>query len=139
MWSLGVPFPPGYVDQLQDLSIPAEERAAAFGAWVSGYFVHASLTSRDHNDLEKVLPDSRKHLSTLSKGDPELLMTIDLDAETGGIPKCDVLIRATPLALMAEITRKAFLDDKLAREYFHRLKVSLVWGEILGYMRYQQA
>ncbi|KAL5513085.1 hypothetical protein ACEPAH_3483 [Sanghuangporus vaninii] len=122
-WVVGSPQLP---DALNDLSLPEEERARRFNIWVSSYFSHKSLTSRNIADLQKVADDD----PSIRKSTYEALTSEELKETTYAPPSTssELAFRSGSQATFTERTRRALFDDKLAK-YWPRAGVDVVWGE----------
>jgi len=58
--ALGLPTPAQNWNPLADTTIPADLRLAAFGQWVTAYFDHPNITSRDLDSLSWVLTSTNR-------------------------------------------------------------------------------
>lgn len=65
--ALGVSDPEGVYVPLWDTNIHAEMRAIAFGEWVSGYFAHGNLASKDFAQLNQRRFDIHEQPPTVSR------------------------------------------------------------------------
>ncbi|KAF7424175.1 hypothetical protein PC9H_009478 [Pleurotus ostreatus] len=54
--SFGLPFPPKTYTPLADMSIPADKRGLSFVAWITSYFQHGDLSTRNLDVIEYVVP-----------------------------------------------------------------------------------
>jgi len=74
---LGFPIPPGGYTPLTDHDIPEEARGPAFAKWVSSYYKHGDLSSRDFSQLKQRERDSSKKPTTDTIPLEELLSITD--------------------------------------------------------------
>ncbi|KAL5492300.1 hypothetical protein ACEPAI_3747 [Sanghuangporus weigelae] len=113
-------------DPLRDLSLSEEERVQRFNIWVSSYYSHKSLTSRNIVDLEHVADDD----PTIRKSTFEAL-TLEEIKETAFAPPStgsELAFRNGDPVIYAERMRRALFDDELAK-YWPRVGIDVVWGE----------
>ncbi|KAL5513084.1 hypothetical protein ACEPAH_3482 [Sanghuangporus vaninii] len=122
-WVLGAPAP----DVLKDASLSEEERVGAFNEWVSAYYTHKSVTSRNFSDLQLAQPNGEEPLrkSTIASMTPEEIQEM---THMSAVFKSEVAGRAAPPAIHAERIRRALFDDELAK-YWPRTSVNVVWCE----------
>ena len=98
-----------------------------FNIWVSSYYSHKGLTLRNVDDLQRV-PDSdpSARRSTYEAMTPaEMTETAFAPPSTGS----ELAYRNGGPAIFAERIRRALFDDNLARKYWPRIGVDVVWGE----------
>ena len=107
--ALGFPFPPGVDLHLKD--IPEEARGPAFAKWVSSYFKHGDLRSRDFSQLEQREGDPSKKPTTDTIPLEELLAITDF----GPCAKCEtVLVESEEfLSIYIKQTTKALFDPQI--------------------------
>ncbi|KAG6828471.1 hypothetical protein H0H92_007837 [Tricholoma furcatifolium] len=63
-WVLGIPDPSDAYVPLWDEALPADQRGSTFLKWISSYFQHGGLTSRNVSQLQKRSTDALKRTST---------------------------------------------------------------------------
>lgn len=97
---------------LIDESLPPPERGRIFGEWVSGYYTHRSLTSRNYDDLELLKPDTVPAPTTTQMTLEEIIgMTSSLGAES------DMRVQEIDPWILAEQTRRALFDEGVAKAW----------------------
>ncbi|KAH8111408.1 hypothetical protein DFH11DRAFT_1513177 [Phellopilus nigrolimitatus] len=123
-WILGLPTLEHGFDVLRDDSLTLEERARRFSEWVGAYYTHASLSSRDMNDLQLVADAGARTGTTLTmSADDERAVTC-YDA----VQRSEVAARTAAPEIYAERVRRALFDDTLA-QYWPKCSVDVVWCE----------
>ncbi|THH19421.1 hypothetical protein EW146_g1768 [Bondarzewia mesenterica] len=75
--AFGLPFPPQTFSPQIDTSIPAKARIPAFTLWITSYFQHGDLSTRDTNVLEYVLPATFRMPSIWNMSSVEIADIID--------------------------------------------------------------
>ncbi|OCB85419.1 hypothetical protein A7U60_g7428 [Sanghuangporus baumii] len=113
-------------DALRDLSLSEEERVQRFNIWVSSYYSHKSLASRNLADLQSVADDD----PSIRKSTYEVLTPEEIKETAYAPPSTgsELAFRNGSPAIYAERVRRAIFDDKLAK-YWPRAGVDVVWGE----------
>lgn len=107
-----------------DDSIPASERSLRFSKWVSGYYNHKSLTSRNIDDLQHLLgPDSPPStLDTLSPEDEAEITCYP------AIARHEVTARSGKPEVYRERLRRVICEESLLK-YFPICCIDVVWCE----------
>ena len=95
--------------------IPEEARGPAFAKWVSSYFKHGDLSSRDFSQLEQLEGDPSKKPTTDTIPLEELLTITDF----GPLAKCEtVLIESEHLlSIYVKQTMKALFDPQIRKDW----------------------
>ena len=121
---LGFPHPSsGLFLPLKDVSI--EARASAFAKWVSGYYKHGDLSSREFSQLNQHELDTTRKPTTDTIPFEELLTIIN----SGPGPKYDtLLIEPEQLPVFMKQTTKALFDPEI-RESWGEHPVWIVYCE----------
>ncbi|KAI0322889.1 hypothetical protein OF83DRAFT_1079949 [Amylostereum chailletii] len=76
LWAVGLPFPelpdnPTFIPPLASYSLSVDERLARFKTWVSAYYQHPSVSSREISGLTTVIPDNPIAPPTLDRMTPD--------------------------------------------------------------------
>ena len=123
---LGFPIPPGGYAPLSDPDIPEEARGPIFAKWVSSYFKHGDLSSRDVSQLEQREVDTSKKPTTDTIPLEELLTITDF----GPAAKCERFLGESQqfLSVLIKQTTKALFDPQI-REYWGGHSVWYVYCE----------
>ena len=122
---LGFPIPPsGVYFPLKD--VPKEARASAFAKWVSSYYIHGDLNSRDFSQLNQHEGDPSKKPTTDTIPLEELLTITD----SGPGVKCETFLIESGhfLSIYIKQTMKALFDPQI-REDWGEHPVWFVYGE----------
>ncbi|KAF7376910.1 AB hydrolase-1 domain-containing protein [Mycena sanguinolenta] len=122
--AFGLPTPKGLLIPHDDPDIPVEARGPAFAKWVSSYFIHGDLSTRNTNNLtyNNTNPDKPPTIGTL-KPEEFLAMTDFAPAE-----RYDNIVCLPPFAgLVSKQTNKA-LFDPTTREAWSRARFWNVYG-----------
>ena len=98
--------------------VPKEARASAFAKWVSSYYKHGDLGSRDFTQLEQRVGDTSKKPTTETIPLEELITIID----SGAGAKCDTFIIESLhfLPVFNKQTTKALFDPKIREDWGER-------------------
>ena len=114
----------GVYQPLKDM--PKEARASAFAKWVSSYYKHGDLSSRDFFQLDQHEGDPSKKPTTETIPLEELLTITD----SGPGAKCDTFIIESEhfLSVFIKQTTKALFDPQI-REDWGEHPVWFVYGE----------
>jgi hypothetical protein len=106
--------------------IPEEERAAFFPKYVSSYYKHGDLSSREFSQLEQVVGDTSRKPTTETMTPEELQSIIDFVPAA----KCEIVFIESPsfLSLNRKQAAKAFFDPQV-REAWGGQLVSCVYCE----------
>jgi len=122
--SIGMSNPPKHYNPLFDPEVPEEQRGVAFAQWISSYFTHGDLSTRNLDHLSYKSPDpSRK--ASIANMDP---------AEFGSIVDMAPVTRSEPFlitkfaALFSQQTSKA-LFDPVTRAYWTGTDIWLLYGD----------
>lgn len=104
-----------------------EERLRIFNEWVSGYYTHKSVTSRNLEDLQRVRldGDSPTRTGTIASMTPQEIQETTYAA---AVLNSEVAGRAAHPTIHAERIRRALFDDDLAK-LWPRAGVDVVWCE----------
>ncbi|KAJ7916277.1 hypothetical protein B0H13DRAFT_2323552 [Mycena leptocephala] len=106
--ALGVPNPSNWIMPHTDPDIAPEARGPAFAKWISSYFIHGDLSTRDLDQLTYNSTDPFK-LSTVESLKPEELFAI---ADFAPADKYDSIVGLPPFAgLVFKQTNKALFDS----------------------------
>ncbi|GJJ16022.1 hypothetical protein Clacol_010301 [Clathrus columnatus] len=120
---LGLPMPEkNWAPFLVD-SIPPEFRLPVFGQWVTSYFKHGDLNSRDLNVLSYVLPSTHRVPTIFNISAPEQKSTI-FDGVEGSYEGIYTFRFGNQLN---KVYRKALFDTS-TRDLFPHLKTSFLAG-----------
>ena len=113
--ALGFPIPSGGYNPLMDQDIPKESRGPAFSKWVSGYYKHGDLSSRDFSQLNQNEFDTSKKPTTDTIPLEELL-TITY---SGPGVKCETFLGESEefLSVFMKQTTKAFFDPQIREDW----------------------
>ena len=124
--SLGIPAPSDGYCPLWDNDIPQEARGPPFVKWISSYFKHGDLSSRDFYQLAQREVDTSKTPTIETIPQEELLTITDfvpgIHAETG------ILSEIEFSSILDKQTMKALLDPQV-REDWGGHPVWLLYGE----------
>ncbi|KAJ7476879.1 Alpha/Beta hydrolase protein [Mycena galericulata] len=105
--ALGLPTPAGWLIPHTDPAIAPEARGPAFAKWVSSYFVHGDLSTRNLDSLTYSNTDPLK-LSTIETLKPEELLSI---ADFAPADKYDSIVGLPPFeGAVFKQTQKALFD-----------------------------
>ncbi|TBU38724.1 Alpha/Beta hydrolase protein [Dichomitus squalens] len=107
-----------------DTSIPAQCRQTGFVQWITSYFEHGDLSTRDPNVLEYVLPTVKRVPSVFTMGQDELDEMTNIDAANGG----DTLI-VVSFSPQLRACYKDALYNKDIRAALPRMKVLVFSGD----------
>jgi hypothetical protein len=109
----GFPIPSGVHSHLKD--IPVEARGPAFAKWVSSYFKHGDLSSRDFSQLEQHEGDTLKIPTTDTIPLEELLSITDF----GPVANCErVLVESEHfLSICMKQMTKALFDPQIREDW----------------------
>ena len=97
---------------LIDESLPPPERGRIFGEWVSGYYSHRSMTSRNYEDLEFLTPDKVPPPTTTRMTLEEIM---GMSCSTGA--ESDMRLQSIDPMILAEQTRRALFDEDVAKAW----------------------
>ncbi|THH08247.1 hypothetical protein EW145_g2822 [Phellinidium pouzarii] len=123
-WVLGPPPLDYGSGVLRDESLSLEERARRFNEWVSAYYTHTSVTSRDINDLQLYpVAGSRAGTTETMSADERRELT-----HYAAVPRSEIAARTAAPEIYAERVRRALFDDELAK-YLPGCGVDVVWCE----------
>ena len=125
--ALGFPVPSGGYTPLLDQDIPEEARGPAFAKWVSSYYKHGDLSSRDVSQLNQREGDTSKKPTTDTIPLEELLTITDF----GPAAKCETFIIDSHQFISAFInqTTKALFDPKIRESWGEENPVWFVYCE----------
>ncbi|KAJ7124504.1 Alpha/Beta hydrolase protein [Mycena epipterygia] len=105
--ALGLPDPPGKFTPHTDPDIASDARGPAFAKWVSSYFIHGDLSTRNVEQLTYDNKDPLKQ-ATVETIEPSVLFSI---AGFAPAEKCDNTLVLPPFeGLVAKQTNKALFD-----------------------------
>jgi hypothetical protein len=95
--------------------VPEEARASAFAKWVSSYYKHGDLSSRDFSQLEQRESDTSKKPTTDTIPLEELITLIDI----GPSAKCEgfVIESENLISLYNKQTTKALFDPQIREDW----------------------
>lgn len=124
--ALGIPLPASGYIPLWDYSIPEEERGLAFTKWVSSYYIHGDLSSRDFSQLNQREADPSKKASTDTIPLDEFLAMID---PAPGVKWETSFVESDHFASMfRKQTTKALFDPHI-REDWNHTPIWYLYGE----------
>ncbi|KAJ6544121.1 hypothetical protein B0H19DRAFT_1380459 [Mycena capillaripes] len=123
--ALGIASPPKAYVPLHDPDLAPEARGPAFGKWVTSYFTHGELSSRDPDQLNYRTPDPSKKPTFDEMPLGELLNLVDFSVGT----KCDTIIMEPPFAsaLSAVVSRTLFNPE--IRAAWRETRIAYMYGE----------
>jgi len=104
-------------------SIPPEDRLPAFGQWVTGYFDHKSVESRDLNDLTYVLVSTNRSGTIYNMSQAQIDETIFNGAEAA----IEGPYMFTFQTQLQDVFKKALFDPSV-RKLLPHLKVAAIAG-----------
>ncbi|GLB44327.1 hypothetical protein LshimejAT787_1602570 [Lyophyllum shimeji] len=107
---LGIPNPPNAYNPLWDDDLPPETRGPAFGKWVSSYFHHEDLLSRDISLLSMRAPDASKTPTIESLTHEELSSVASFES---GSRVETILVESEFRVALAAQTHKALFDSDI--------------------------
>ncbi|KAF8798351.1 alpha/beta-hydrolase [Phlegmacium glaucopus] len=123
--AFGVPISPVGYNPLWDDDISEDVRGATFSKWVSSYFKHGDLSSRDFSQLAQRETDVSKAPTTDTIPLEELLTITDFVPG----PKCEtILAQVQFLPALKKHTAKALFDTQV-REDWGGASVWFIYGE----------
>lgn len=97
---------------LVDESVPVPERGRIFGEWVSGYYSHRDITTRNYDDLEIYTPVKDPSPTSTRMGLEEIVsLTSSMGAES------DMRLQTIDPAILGEQTRRALFDESVAKAW----------------------
>ncbi|EKM49711.1 uncharacterized protein PHACADRAFT_188757 [Phanerochaete carnosa HHB-10118-sp] len=122
--TLGTPMPPKAWSPHIDTTVPQELRDPFFGHWISSYFKHGDISTRDLDVLSYIVPGTFRAPSIYSMSEEQLAkMTYDPPAQTSDLPFmifCSAAANAS--------YRKAFFD-KDVRAALPGMMVAVIMGD----------
>ncbi|KAI0635407.1 Alpha/Beta hydrolase protein [Trametes polyzona] len=122
--AIGTPLPPKVWSPQIDQSIPAEHRDAFFAQWVTSYFKHADLSTRDLDAISYILPATFRAPSIYSMSDAQLEKILYLLPASG----TDMLFMVFCAAAANASYKKACFDPEV-RRLLTKLRVSAITGD----------
>jgi hypothetical protein len=124
--TLGFPNPSGGYNPLTDPDIPKDARGPAFAKWVSSYYKHGDLSSRDFSQL-KLRDGGTSKKPTTDTILPEELLTIT-DFRPGTKGETFLIDSGHFFSAIIKQTTKALFDPRI-REDWGGHPVWFVYGE----------
>jgi hypothetical protein len=127
-------MPPRDYIPLWDNDLPPEARGPAFAKWVSGYYIHGDLSTRDLDQLNYRRVDPSRKPSTDNMTTEELFSMTDFSAGTKGEtiicepPFVKPLTQMRHKALFNLETRNAWGNPKM----WHLYGLSSTWNVLLS-------
>ncbi|KAI0368496.1 hypothetical protein BV20DRAFT_969126 [Pilatotrama ljubarskyi] len=122
--AIGSPIPPkGWSPQL-DNSIPAEDRGPLSTQWITSYFKHGDLSTRDLNALTYVVPATFRAPSIFSMTDEQISKIIYEPAASGS----EMLFMVFCAAQISANYKKACFDRSVRRS-LPKMKVAAFTGD----------
>ncbi|KAI0644096.1 hypothetical protein C8Q79DRAFT_913914 [Trametes meyenii] len=123
--ALGTPLPPQAWWPQLDSSIPAALQGPASVQWLTSYFQHGNLSTRDPSILSYIVPDIARPPSVFNMTKAQVAQMTNL----GPIAGSDGLLIVNCASLLEASYRKA-LFDRTVRAALPRMKVSLLVGDV---------
>ena len=122
--ALGVHDPPGVYTPWKYDNIPEESHGPIFAKWVSSYFKHGDLSSRDFSQLKQREIDTSKQPTTDTIPLEELLTIVDFGPGT----KCEIILSQIEFSsILIKQRTKALLDPQV-REDWGRTPVWFIYS-----------
>ncbi|KAF7348187.1 AB hydrolase-1 domain-containing protein [Mycena sanguinolenta] len=122
--AFGISDPPKAYVPLHDQDLAPADRGPAFGKWVTSYFIHGDLSTRDPDQLNYRNPDASKKATFEEMSIEELLKIVDFSV---GI-KCDTIVLESPFAsILSMLVNKALFDPEI-RAAWKGTEVSYMYG-----------
>ncbi|KAJ3966340.1 hypothetical protein EV361DRAFT_935632 [Lentinula raphanica] len=122
---MGIPFPEGTYHPFTDKDTPDEQRGVVFAQWLTSYFPHGDLSTRQLSSLNQRDHDSTKKRSFEGLPQEELFQIIDLLPGT----RCDTHLCSPPyLGVEKQVVHKALYDPDV-RAAWKNLKVWEMVGD----------
>ncbi|KAF8215076.1 hypothetical protein K438DRAFT_1955069 [Mycena galopus ATCC 62051] len=130
--ALGMPSPPkGYIP-LYDQDLAPAARGLAFGKWVTSYFTHGDLSTRDPDQLNYRDTDPSRKPTFDDTPIEELLSIVDMSVGD----KCDTILVEPPFAaVLSALTEKALFDPEI-RAAWRGTKVSYMYATATSWNGY---
>ncbi|KAF9484142.1 alpha/beta-hydrolase [Pholiota conissans] len=125
--AFGIPCDEGTYSPLTDPSIPPQNRVDAFKIWVSGYFKHGDLSTKDFAQLNQRDFESNARKPTVSTMSDEECASM-FDASTGAEFDAPVTSPGNFESILRSLTPKALFDSEIRREW-GRLRIHFMFGE----------
>ncbi|KAM5543809.1 hypothetical protein V8D89_002426 [Ganoderma adspersum] len=122
--SLGKPIPPDAWTPLVDQSMPAEARTPFFSHWISSYFAHGDLSTRDPAAISYVVPSIARAPTIYGMSDAELARTVYEPSALGS----DMTFMISSAPQIAAAYRKAMFDRGL-RALVPRMRAVVFSGD----------
>ncbi|TBU28071.1 hypothetical protein BD309DRAFT_1022138 [Dichomitus squalens] len=122
--SLGKAIPPDAWTPLVDQSMPAEARTAFFSHWITSYFKHGDLSSRDPKAISYVVPATSRAPTIYSLTEEEVKHSIYEPSAFGS----DMAFMIFSALQIAATYKKAVFDRDL-RALVPNLKVTVFSGD----------
>ncbi|KAG6860866.1 hypothetical protein C0995_006546 [Termitomyces sp. Mi166 len=126
-YPLGIPTPPGGYIPLFDSSLSPEQKAVAFSKWISSYYQHGDLSSRDISELRLSLCgyDLLRQPTTQTMTPAELGSSASFTANT----KYDTLLIVPDFFPVLKTQTDALLFDSQVREAWGKPNFWCLYGE----------
>ena len=122
--SLGKPIPPDAWTPLVDQSMPAEARTPFFSHWISSYFAHGDLSTRDPKAISYVVPSTARAPTIYGMSDAELARSVYEPSAFGS----DMAFMIFSAPQIAATYHKAVFDKAL-RALVPRMRVVVFSGD----------
>lgn len=122
--SIGTPFPPQTWSPTIDTSIPADVRQAAFIEWITSYFQHGDLSTRDPNVLSFYIPALFHTPSVFNMTDAQVAAMTN-PATAAGSDEL-IILNLQPQLLISY--RKALFNNTI-RSFLPKMKVMEFTGD----------
>ncbi|KAG5340715.1 hypothetical protein C0989_000595 [Termitomyces sp. Mn162] len=126
-YPLGIPTPPSGYNPLYDDKLVPEQAVSAFEKWVSSYYQHGDLSSRDITELQlsSCGYDLLRQPTTQTMTPAELESTASLTADL----KCESLLVVSDFVTLLEAQTNTLLFDSQIRKAWGKLDVWCLYGE----------
>ena len=107
---------------MRDTSLSPEERLAKFQTWVSGYYAHPDIPSRDINGLtQQTSPDFASTMDSMTSEE-------QASVSYAGAMAVEALVLSTPPEIYQALLHKTI--DKRSAGLWPRCKVKMLWGDM---------
>ncbi|TFK51613.1 hypothetical protein OE88DRAFT_1628739 [Heliocybe sulcata] len=119
--AFGLPLPPQLWSPHMDTTIPVELQTPFYTRWITSYFDHRDITSRDPSTLSHILPSARRAPTIYSMSSEDIAEMVDEGPQ-------EMPVMFTTMAQANGIYTKACFDTEI-RRMLPKMKVSLLCGD----------
>ncbi|KAI0354026.1 hypothetical protein OH77DRAFT_1426430 [Trametes cingulata] len=123
--AIGSPLPPKAWSPQIDHSIPAEDRDPLFTQWITSYFKHGDLSTRDPNVLTYVVPATFRAPSIFRMSDKEIGKIVHEPPASGS----EMLLMHCTVTQINASYKKACFDPSI-RRLLPKMKVTAFTGDV---------